>query len=343
MKLKRFLCAALSLAMLSGAALAADTTEVKDVNPGPAEMPQYEVSRRNDDTSVMVWGSAKEKGENSVYLENSNESAPNSKIVIKINEDTAIVDAVTGAAKTFADIKEGETLYAWVSSAMTRSMPPQSNAIVVVCNLPADFGSPIYAQVQKVTEREDGGTDVLMNNSVILHLNADTELMGYKTKDVKALSDIKPGTMLLSWYSVVALSMPGQATPAKVMVFPYSYDGYVDAQPGTLSVNGEKVELAVSEAPFVHEGKLMVPVRKLAEALGCTVTWNAAQPDAVTVEKDGKALYSITLGADTMVREGDMVVNVATPAQANNRVTFVCLDDLLVAHNVKGEARSIMG
>lgn len=346
MKLKRFLCAALSLAMLSGAALAADTTEVdvaNPLNPGPAEMPQYEVSRRNDDASVMVWGSAKEKGENSVYLENSNESDPNARIVIKINEDTAIVDAVTGEAKSFADIKEGETLYAWVSPVMTRSMPPQSNAIVVICNFPADFASPIYAQVQKVTEREDGGTDVLMNNSVILHLNADTELLGYKTKDVKTLEDIKPGTMLLSWYRMVALSMPAQATPTKVMLFPYSYAGYVDAQPGTLSVNGEKAELASHETPFVHEGKLMVPVRKLAEALGCTVTWNATQPDAVVVEKDGKTLYSVTVGADTMVREGDMVVSVATPAQARDRVTFMCLDDLLVSHNVKAEALSTMG
>lgn len=344
MKLKRILCAALSLMMLSGAALAADTMEVTDLNPmnpGPAEMPKYEVSRRNDDASIMVWGSAKEKGENSIYLENSNESDSYNKIIIKINEDTVIVDAVTGEAKTFADIKEGEQLYAWVSPVMTRSMPPQSNAMVVVCNLPADFGSPIYAQVQSINVREDGGVDALMSGDIILHLKADTELLSYKTKDVKILADIKPGTMLLSWYRAVALSLPAQANPTKVMVLDNSYDGYVAATPGALEINGTKVELAANEAPYVHEGKLMVPVRKFAEALGYTVTWNAAAPEAVTVEKDGKVFCATAIGSDTMTVEGDMVFTLPTPVIANNRVTFMCIDDLLTAYNVKYAPQSI--
>lgn len=346
MKLKRVLCAMLSLTMLSGAALAADTTQVNDVNPmnpGSAEMPRYEVSRRNDDASVRVWGSAMEKGENYIYLENANESDPNNKIIIKINEDTAVVDAVTGEIKTFADMKEGEQLYAWVSPVMTRSMPPQSNAVVVICNIPADFGSPIYAQVQKVTEREDGGVDVLMNNSVILHLNADTELLSNKTKDVKTLGDIKPGTMLLSWYRMMTLSMPAQAAPGKVMLFPYGYAGYVDAQPGALSVNGTKVEVTANEAPYVHEGKLMVPVRKFAEALGYTVRWDAADPEDVTAEKDGKAFCVTAIGSDTMTVDGDKVFTLSTPVVASNRVTFMCIDDLLGPYNVKAEAMSAFG
>lgn len=344
MKLKRFLCATLTLMMLSGAALAADTTEVTDVNPmnpGPAEMPKFEVLSRNDDSSVYVWGRATLQGEKSVYLENSNEGSVYSKIVLHVSDDTIIVDAVTGAAKTYADLKEGENLQAWVSPAMTRSIPPQTNAYIILCNIPADYIPPRYAQVQGVNEREDGGLDVLTSDSVILHLNKDTELLGYKTKEVPALESIQPGMMLLSWYSKVALSMPAQTTPSKVVPLFNTYDGYVQAYPGTLSVNGTKVELAVNEAPYVHEGKLMVPVRKLAEALGYTVKWDAAAPKTVTVEKDGKTFSSTDIGSDAMTVEGDMVFTLSTPVVANNRVTFMCIDDLLAPYNVKYSPLSV--
>lgn len=343
MKFKRFLTAALSIAMLSGIALAADTTATElPVGPGPAEMPKFEVTERIGQP-VYVWGSAKELGENRILLENSNENDPYSQIVLNVSDETIILDAVTGAEKTFADLKENENLQAYVSSAMTRSIPPQTHAILILCNIPADYIPPRYDMVQKVTQGEDGKVSALMSGSVVLHMNEKTELLSYKTKDIPTLADIEPGTMLLSWYSVVALSMPAQANPTKVMVFPSAFDGYVSAAPGSLAVNGEAVELATQEAPFVHAGKLMVPVRKLAEALGATVTWNAATPDAVTVERDGAHLYTITIGADTLTREGDMVLNVTTPAQVRDRVTFVCLDDVLAAHGLKYEVVSYFG
>ena len=344
MKLKRFLCAALALMMLSGAALAAETTEVTDLNPmnpGPAAMPQFEVASRNDDSSIYVWGKATLQGEKSVYLENSNENSSYSKIVLHVSEDTIIVDAVTGEAKTYADLKDGENLQAWVSPAMTRSIPPQTTAALILCNIPADYMPPRYAQVQSVNEREDGGLDVLTSDAVILHMSKDTELLSYKTKNVPALADIKPGMMVLSWYSVVAMSMPAQTTPGKVMLLGNHYDGYVQALPGALTVNGTKVELGVNEAPYVHEGKLMVPVRKFAEALGCTVTWDAETPDAVTMAKDGKTFCTTAIGSDNMTVDGDMVFTLSTPAIANNRVTFMCIDDLLSPFNVKYSPLSI--
>ncbi len=338
MKLKRILATALSATLLAGVALASGGNMVISPKPVIAEKTSYEVVRRNDDASVMVWGSVMELGENTIYLENGNEKDPNNKILVRVSETTAVLDAVTGEIKTFADIRQNENVYAYVSPAMTRSMPPQANAFVVLCNIPADFGVPTYAQVQKVTRQEDGSVDALVSGDVVLHLNDKTELMAYGTKQVPALADIKPGTMVLSWYRVVAESMPAQAAPTKVLVFPYHYDGYVSAAPGALSVNGTQVALSDKEASFVHEGKLMVPVRKLAEALGCTVLWDAKTPNMVTVEKDGAAVYTVTIGGDTMTVDGDMVFTLATPAQAREQVTFVCMDDLLTAHSVKYES-----
>lgn len=341
MKLKRVLTAALAVAVLTGSALAADPVEVGPQGGKNAEKPVYEVNRRNDNASIRVWGTVKELGEKSVYIENSSDTDPYQKIVVKVSEDTAIIDAVTGAAKTFADLKEGETLYAYVSPAMTRSIPPQSVAELIICNVPADIGAPTYAQVEYVTAREGGGVSALVSGAMILHLDAATELLSYGGGAAPTLADIKPGAMVLSWYQIVALSYPGQAGPTKVMVFPYKYAGHISAQPGSLAVNGAALSLTGGEAPFVQDGKLMLPVRKLAEALGCTVAWDAKNPTAVVVAKGGKSLYSLTIGGDTMVLEGDMTMSVAAPVTARNGVTFVCVDDLMVAHNVKLEHQSL--
>ncbi len=342
MKFKRILTLALAAAVLSGSALAAEPIKAVPVSTGlpGTEQSAYEVNRRNDDASVRVWGTVRELGENSVYIENSNDTDPYRKIMVKVSGDTAIVDAVTGTAKTFADLKLGETLYAYVSPAMTRSLPPQSVARLVICNIPSDLGIPTYAQVEYVTEREGGGISALVSGAMILHLDDKTELVSYGGGAAPALSDIKPGMMVLSWYQMVALSYPGQASPSRVMVFPYGYAGHISAAPGSLSVNGKDLTLTEKEAPFVQDGKLMLPVRKLAEALGCTVAWDAKNPTAVAVSKDGKTLYTFTIGGDTMVMDGDMAMSVSSPVEARQGVTFLSVDDLLVAQNVKLERRS---
>ena len=75
-----------------------------------AETPAYELVQRGENFPVRVWGGAVELGDMSLTLENSNESDPYQKIVVNVAEDTVILDAVTGEAKTFADIRAGETV-----------------------------------------------------------------------------------------------------------------------------------------------------------------------------------------------------------------------------------------
>lgn len=246
------------------------------MHPGPAALPPFEVQARNDDHSVRVWGSAQKQGEASLYLENPNPSDPFREIVLHLAADTAILDAVTGEARRYEDLRHGESLVAWTSPMMTRSIPPQSTARVVVCNLPADFAAPTYAQVQAVSLRAEGGLDVLMSGDTILHLSAETPLRSPDSAEAPTWTQIVPGAMLLSWYSQVALSLPAQAWPTQVMVFPSAYAGYVSAAPGALSLNGTPLALRYDEGPFVSDGALMVPLDVLTRTLG------AALPQDVT-------------------------------------------------------------
>ena len=126
----------------------------------------------------------------------------------------------------------------------------------------------------------------------------------------------------------MTLSLPAQATPAKVLVFPYGYEGYVTVSEGTVSLDGEPVGEARTA-----EGQTMVPVRALAEALDCTVTWQA-DTNAVSVVRGEEVLYRFVIGSGTVERDGGETV-VATFAE--NGVTFMPLEALAWLHALKVE------
>ena len=334
MKQKRILTAALAAVLTLSMTVPALAAEAPTALPISAETPAYELVQRGENFPVRVWGTAVELGDMSLTLENSNDNDPYQKIVVNVGEDTLILDAVTGEAKTFDDLRTGEAIYAWVGPDMTKSLPPISTGRVILCGLPADYAAPTYAEVESVTETESGA-DVCLNNDVVLHLNADTGYLaapGWEKESVGA-ADIVPGTRVLAWYSVVTLSLPAQASPEKVMVFPSDYAGWVAADGLTVTVNGQALALEGAAAAKVENGHLMVPVRALAEALGCEVAWEP-YTNQVTVTRDGVECYHFTIGGDQAAK-GDVTVGLVAPANAVDGVTFLALDDLIVLHGLK--------
>ena len=330
---KKLLASALAAALTLSLAVPALAAEPVGADAA-AEAPAYELVQRGETFPTRVWGAAVELGDMSLTLENSNESDPYQKVVVNVEEDTLILDAVTGEAKTFDDLRTGETVYAWLGPDMTKSLPPISTGRVILCGLPADYAAPTYAEVESVTETESGA-DVYLNNDVVLHLNADTGYLaapGWEKETVSA-ADIVPGTRVLAWYSVVTLSLPAQASPEKVMVFPSDYAGWVAADGLTVTVNGQALALEGAAAAKVENGHLMVPVRALAEALGCEVAWEP-YTNQVTITRDGVECYHFTIGGDQAAK-GDVTVGLVAPANAVDGVTFLALDDLIVLHGLK--------
>ena len=330
---KKLLASALAAALTLSLAVPALAAEPVGADAA-AEAPAYELVQRGETFPTRVWGAAVELGDMSLTLENSNDNDPYQKIVVNVEEDTLILDAVTGEAKTFDDLRTGETVYAWVGPDMTKSLPPISTGRVILCGLPADYAAPTYAEVESVTETESGA-DVCLNNDVVLHLSADTGYLaapGWEKETVSA-ADIVPGTRVLAWYSVVTLSLPAQASPSKVMVFPSDYDGWVSTNGLEVTINGETLPLEGASAAKVENGRLMVPVRALAEALGCEVAWEP-YTNQVTVTRDGVECYHFTIGGDQAAK-GDVTVGLVAPANAVDGVTFLALDDLIVLHGLK--------
>lgn len=92
----------------------------------------------------------------------------------------------------------------------------------------------------------------------------------------------------------------------------------VEEVPITVSVNGSLIEF--DQAPIIENGRTLVPMRAIFEALGAKVEWNQ-EAQTATGEKDGVKI-SITIGSDKMTVDG-AEKTLDCPAQIVNGRTLV--------------------
>lgn len=192
-----------------------ETETAAESTDQPASVPVQEAS------SIRVYGSVKEIGDGKIFIENDNANDMYQQIVLNISGETKILDAVDAQERAAEDIEVGEVIYAYVSPAMTRSIPPISNAELILCDIPADFGVPEYAEIVTVTEEADGRISLLTNRDMIYWIGAgaETEILDFSTGEKTDASSIQEGSKVLAWYQIVLQSFPGQTTPHKIIVF----------------------------------------------------------------------------------------------------------------------------
>lgn len=78
----------------------------------------------------------------------------------------------------------------------------------------------------------------------------------------------------------------------------------------SVTVDGEALDLG-SAVPYEVEGHVMLPLRKVAEALGFVVTWEQ-EPLRATVD-DGLVKSSVTIGVDSYFMFGGQAVGLSAP------------------------------
>lgn len=171
-------------------------------------------------SSIQVYGTVTEINGNQVMLENDNQDDPYSRIVLNINEDTLILTATDCIPKKLKDLKVGETLYAYVSPMMTRSLPPISNAELVICQVPEDMAAPTYATITEITAMNDGIPAFVTDRDIIYFIGEDTVIKTLDGKKELTAADLTPGTKVLAWYQIMTMSIPAQTTPDEIRVLP---------------------------------------------------------------------------------------------------------------------------
>ncbi|NCE66035.1 hypothetical protein D1159_15980 [Pseudoflavonifractor sp. 524-17] len=250
--------------------------------------------------------------ERSIELDRTGERT--GKVVYHLSGKTAIINAVTGEEMSFSQLETGEEVCVIAGEALMLSEPPQGHALVVLAGLPEDGAYPACRQVTAV-RRGDAGVSAQVGEDLIYHLDPE------KTKVVGkyGLDSLKPGDLVAAWYDDVAESYPAQAWPRQLVIVP-QHAGWLEADETEIRINGAPLDLPEGVTPRYEDGELLLPLRSVGEALGCTVTWEAARPDQVTVSGPEGLSYTLEL-------DGSLV-------KAVNRIVYVRAACIIGQHDL---------
>ena len=266
---------------------------------------------------VCVWGTLTKQADGGLLIQNDSEGAAYPEIILH-GESILFLDAVTGEEISQDSISDGSTVYAYVRPAMTMSLPPQATAHLILANIPEDSGVPQYVQISSVTPQVMIAiyptpaltwTEFTTTGGDTLKITDEATLSRFQSEDAIQLEDLVPGTRILVWSN-------SEGTPERVMVFDYTYRGYVTCDDaGVVSVSGTPLS---QRAKTIGENLALLPVRAVAEALDLTVSW----VDRQAVVSDGETdLLTISpdLAGDICVMEnGTLYLDASTLARSLN-------------------------
>lgn len=195
------------------------TTEPEETETASEDTQQPAADSTQEMSSIRVYGSVQEMNDGQISIQNDNPHDMYGQIILNVTEETQILDAVNAETRTIADIEAGEVLYAYVSPVMTRSMPPISNAELILCDIPADFGAPEYAEVDEIIAEADGRIGLWTNRDIIYWTDPNMEILDFVSREKIDVASIKEGSKVLAWYRIALQSLPAQTTPDKIIVF----------------------------------------------------------------------------------------------------------------------------
>lgn len=122
-----------------------------------------------------------------------------SDLVLNLSGDTLILDAVNGFPVSADDLQDGEIAYAYVSQAMTLSLPPQTHAEVILCKIPADFAAPAYEFVETLSQNADGSYILTTARGTQYLVDSGCALLPHLTRNIVTIQDLVKGRRILVW------------------------------------------------------------------------------------------------------------------------------------------------
>lgn len=337
--LRKSLPLALCASLLLTAASAADALIAPNPNASETTETVETAETTAEPVTMRVWGTLTKLEDGGLRLQNSGEMDGVINDIILRGESILYLDAVTGDPITEDDLREGEMVYAYVLPQLAESDPPQGTAVIVLANIPADFGVPSYYEI---TDTMMISTLMTEGNAVNLTLSTDqgipltfsltdkldeegnreyilqdeVTLFRYQSDEALSVTDLVPGTRVLVW-----LNQEGEIS--KVMAFPYDYAGYLTVlDNGIVQLNGQTLEssaLTDGEEP-------LLPLRAVCEALGLTVGWDNAS-DTITITEGDTVLFTYTVGEATAAVNGEDVA-LSTPSTTYEGRTFLAVSDV---------------
>ena len=153
----------------------------------------------DSDYTLAICGAATIEGD-SLIIDNQNEESSLGDIIIPLDDNTPLLlDASNGLPVERASITDGSYVYAYITEAMTMSLPPMTNARIVFCNIAADAKVPDYVIVKKIKIKGDNMTITGTNNKEYKLDKKNVTLQPYLTRNIVTADDIKLYSSMIIW------------------------------------------------------------------------------------------------------------------------------------------------
>ena len=324
MKIKRTMAVVLSAALLcTGALAAAANTSASPAQDAPAASePQNVLAIQSAKMKVVEFQQTSGVYPHILVQPVDEENAQ--QIQLNLSADTYYLDSKTGlAVNPDTDIKVGDEIYAYYSSAMTRSIPPQSAAYAIVVNLDEKAAPAHYLVAEAVTKNDDGSVTVLAESGTILVTIAkDTPITPYLTKNIVTNQEIEVGTRLFAWYDQVALSMPGQAHATKAVLLPAE-----SSDPATADARADQPLNPGETAPYRFE-----TTATITEVTTSTHEGDIKLVPSITVKTPEHDELVVNLGENTLVADAKAGTVVQMTDVANQTEAFKKGDEIVITY-----------
>ncbi len=219
---------------------------------------------------------------------------------IIISKDTFVTD--------MEKLAKGASITAFydANAPMIMIYPPQYSALIVA------ISDKAYSNA--VIDRFDNEL-ISSDKNLKLNVSLDTVIV---TQNGEKFEGELSGRKLLVVYDFIAKSLPAQTSPLKIVVLQETYT-MLDVSGMELIVAGKKLE---APAAYTNkDGKVMIPLRAVAEALGYEVTWEGSTR-SVTLDKE----ISLTIDKDSYTNKDNACIQLGAAPELTNSRTFVPLN-----------------
>lgn len=283
-------------------------------------------------SSIRVYGTVTQIENGQILLENDEEGAAYPQILLNLTDDTLILSGEDCSQKTLSDITAGDTLYADISPAMTRSLPPMANAFAVFCEIPEDAAVPTYAQITDISTGEDGYLRITTDQELILIPGEDTIVLSLDGMDTLSVSDLAVGDTILAKYQIMTMSIPAQTSPEEIRLVAKASDTAAEqaadsfdvaASPET-SASSIRVNGTVTQ---IEDGQILLENNEEGAAYP-QVLLNITEDTLILSASDysQKALSDIAAG-DTLYADISPAMTRSIPPMSNAVVVFCEVTD----------------
>ncbi len=184
-------------------AVAEEVTEAaeseEETNAESAEAESAENAEAAVSETISVWGPIVSVEEGSILIDNQSGISSEGEMLLMIGEDTKVLDGENGLPVELSALEEGETIYVNIGQAMTMSLPPQTNAEMIICQVPEDAKAPAYVQVVEMEMNAEDNYELVASNGETYQVAADCQILPYLTRNIVTLEDVNAESNILIW------------------------------------------------------------------------------------------------------------------------------------------------